>query len=84
MHGGSWLRSFCSCKNPDGKIVYGAQGIGEKAATKLFEELMASTKGFIGHVPFESGTDDAEGGTELVSGLEDLFEIVSGLENEKV
>ena len=44
---------------------------------------MAFTKGFIGHVPFESGTDDAEGGTKLVAGLEDLFEIVSELENEK-
>ena len=40
-------------------------------------------KGFIGHIPFESGTDDAEGGTELLAGLEDLFGIVSGLENEK-
>ena len=72
-----------SCKNPDGKLVYGIQGIGEKAAKKRFEELMVFTKGFIGHVPFESGTDDAEGGTVLLAGLEDLFEIVSGLENEK-
>ena len=40
-------------------------------------------KGCINHVPFESGTDDSEEGTELVGGLEDLLEIVSGLENEK-
>ena len=40
-------------------------------------------KGFIGHIPFESGTDDAGSGSDLVAGLEDLFEIVSGLENEK-
>ena len=40
--------------------------------------------GFIGHVPFESGTDDAYCGIELVAGLKDLFEIVSGLENESV
>ena len=53
------------------------------AAKKQFEELMVFAMGFIGHVPFESGTDDAEGGTELVAGLEDLSEIVSGLEKEK-
>ena len=75
--------SLSNCKNPSGKLFYGIQGIGEKAAKKRFEELMVFTKGFISHVPFESGTDDAEGGTELVAGLEDLFEIVSGLENEK-
>ena len=40
-------------------------------------------KGCTNHVPFESGTDDAEEGTELVAGLENLLEIVSGLENEK-
>ena len=57
--------------------------LGKTAAKEQFEELMVFTKGFIGHVPFESGTDDAEGGTDPVAGLEDLFEIVSGLENEK-
>ena len=64
-------------------LVYGVQGIGEKAARKQFEELMVFMKGFVGHIPFESGTDDAEGGTEQVAGLEDQFEIVSGLKNEK-
>ena len=44
---------------------------------------MAFMKGYNNHVPFESGTDDAEEGTELVAGLEDLLEIVSGVENEK-
>ena len=74
--------SLSNCKHPSGKLVYGIQRIGEKAAKTRFEELMVFTKGFIGHIPFESGTDDAEGGTELVAGLEDLFEVVSGLENE--
>ena len=72
-----------SCKDPDGKPVYGVEGIGEKAAKIQFEELMVLMKGLIAHVPFESGTDDTEGGTELLAGEEDLFEIVSGLENEK-
>ena len=37
---------------------------------------MVVMKGFIDPIPFESGTDDVEGGTELVAGLEDLLEIV--------
>ena len=63
--------------------MYGVHGIGEKAAKKQFEELMVFMKGCINHVPFESGTDDAEEGTELMAGLEDLLDIFSGLENEK-
>ena len=63
-------------------LVYGVQGIGEKAAKRQFYVLMLCMKGVIGYIPFESGTDDAEGCSELVAGLEDLFEIVSGLENE--
>ena len=75
--------SLSNCMNASRKLVYGIQGIGDKAAKKQFEDLMVFMKGFICHVPFESGTDDADGGTKLVAGLEDLFEIVSGLENEK-
>ena len=75
--------SFNNCKDPDGKLVYGVQGIGEKAAKKRFEELMVFMKGFMGHIPFESETYDVDAGTEPVAGLEDMFEIVSGLENEK-
>jgi hypothetical protein len=63
--------------------VYGAHGIGKKAAKEWFEELMVFMKGCITHVPFESGTDGAEEGTELVAGIKELLEIVSGLENEK-
>ena len=44
---------------------------------------MVFMRRLIGHIPFESGTDDAGSSTDLVAGLEDLFEIVSGLENEK-
>ena len=40
---------------------------------------MVFVKGLMGPIPFESKTDDAEGGTELVADLEGLFEIVSGL-----
>ena len=76
--------SLSNCKDSSGKLVYGVQGINQKAAKKQFEELMAYMKGFIGHIPFESQTEYAEGCTELVAGLEDdLFEIVSWLENEK-
>ena len=75
--------SLSNCKDPDGKLVYGVHGIGEKAAKKQFEELMVFMKGCMNHVPFESGTEDAEEGTELVPGLADLLEIVSGVGNEK-
>ena len=75
--------SLSNCKDPDGKLVYGVHGIGEKAGKKRFEELMVFMKGCMKHAQFESGTDDAEEGTELVAGLEDLLEIVSGVENEK-
>ena len=56
--------SLSNCKDPDGKLVYGDHGIDENAAKKQFEDLMVITKGCISHVPFESGTDDAEEGTE--------------------
>ena len=79
----SLAESLSNCKDPDGKLVYGVHGIGKKAAKKRFEELMVFMKGYMNHVPFESGTDDSEEGTELVADLEDLLEIVSGLENEK-
>ena len=76
--------SLSNCNDADGKLLYGIQGIGEKATKNKFEELMVCMKGFIGHIPFESGTDDTGSCTELVAGLEDdLFEIVSWLENEK-
>ena len=38
--------------------------------------LMVFVNGSIGYIPFESGTDDAEGSSELVAGLKALFEIV--------
>ena len=44
---------------------------------------MVFMKGCINHAPFESGTADAKEDTELMAGLEDLLEIVSGRENEK-
>ena len=64
--------------------MYVVQVIGEKALKNRFEELMVFMNGFIGYIPLESGTDDAEGGTEQVAGLEDHLEIISGLENETV
>ena len=49
----------------------------------MFKELMVFVKGLMGPIPFESKTDDAEAGTELVAGLEGFLENASGLENEK-
>ena len=37
----------------------------------------------VSHVPFESGSDDADECNELLPGLEDLLDIVTGLENVK-
>ena len=50
-------------------------------AKKQFKELMVFFKGNMDHVPFGSGSDDADDCNELLSGLEDLLEIVTGLEN---
>ena len=38
-------------------------------------------KKHVSHVPFESGSDDADECNELLAGLEDLLHIVTGLEN---
>ena len=54
--------SHSNHKGPDKKLVYGVQGIGGKVAKKRFEELTVFLKGLIGHIPFESGTDDAKDG----------------------
>ena len=35
------------------------------AAKKQFEDLMVFMKAYNNHVPFESGTDDAEEGTDV-------------------
>ena len=40
-------------------------------------------KKHVSHVPFESGSDDANECNELLAGLEDLLDIVTGLENVK-
>ena len=70
-------------EDPDGTLVFGVQGIGEKAAKKRFEELMVFVKGNVDHVLFESGRNDADDCNELLVGLKDLLEIVSGLENDR-
>ena len=57
--------SLSNCKNLDGMLVYGVHGIGKKAAKKQFEDLMVFMKAYNNHVPFESGTDDAEEGTDV-------------------
>ena len=68
-------------EDPDGKLVFGVQGIGEEAAKKHFEVLMVFVKGNVNHDPFEIGSDDEAECKELLADLEDLLEIVTGLEN---
>ena len=48
-----------------------------------FEELMVFIKKLVSHVTCESGSDDADKCNELLAGLEDLLDIVTGLENMK-
>ena len=40
-------------------------------------------KKHVSHVPFESGSDDADECNELLAGLEELLDIVTGLERMK-
>ena len=47
---------------------------------KRFEELMVFIKKLVSLVPFESGSDDADECNELLAGLEDHLDIVTGLE----
>ena len=85
-HGKAWkafVATLSKVENPDGKLVFGVQGIGDEAAKKYFEELMVFTKKHVSHVPFESGIDDANECNVLLAGLEDLLDIVTGLENVK-
>ena len=74
------MATLSKAENPDGKLVFGVQGIGENAAKKRFEELMMFIKKNVSHVPFESVSDHADKCNELLAGLEDLLDIVTGLE----
>ena len=53
-HGKAWktfVVNLSKVEDPDGKLVFGVQGTGEKAAKKSFEELMVFVKGNVSHVP---------------------------------
>ena len=62
--------------------MYGIQAFSEKIFKKEFEKLMDFMNGFVGHIPFESGTDDADCGIETMTDFKGLLDIVSRLENE--
>ena len=82
-HGKAWkafVATLSKAENPDGTLVFGVQGLGEKAAKKNLEEVVVFIKKNISHVPFESGSDHADKCNELLAGLEDLLDIVTGLE----
>ena len=55
----------------------------ERRQQKRFEELMVFIKKHVSHFPFESESDDADECNELLAGLENLLDIVTGLENVK-
>ena len=38
------MTTLSKAENPDGMLVFGVQGNGEKAAKKSFEELMVSSR----------------------------------------
>ena len=85
-HGKAWkafVATLSKAENPDGKLVFGVQGIREMVAKCCFEEPMVFIKQNVSHVPFESGSADANEWNELLAGLEDLLDIVTGLENVK-
>ena len=63
--------------------MYGIQAFSEKISKMEFENIMGFMNGFIGHITFESATDETGYGIEAKSGLKALLEIVSGLKNEK-
>ena len=53
-HGKAWKTfavNLSKVEDPDGKLVFGVQGTGEKAVKKSFEELMVFVKGNVSHVP---------------------------------
>ena len=60
-------------QDPEGNLVFGSQGVSDKAIKKRFDELMAFVKGNDDRVPFQSGCDDQPGPNSLVSALEDLY-----------
>lgn len=62
---------FGNCRDPDGKLVYRAQGTGDMATTKTASKV------------FKSKTHDAKEGTELMADLVYLLKIKPGFENKE-
>ena len=83
-YGKAWktfVATLSKAENPNGMLVFGVQGIGEKAAKITLWRADDVHQENVSHVPFESGSDDADECNELLAGLEDLLHIVTGLEN---
>ena len=73
------LELFISCLSAG--VRFPREAFLRASALALSSFFFAAVKGNVDHVPFESGSDDADDCNELLAGLEDLLEIVSGLEN---
>ena len=72
-------------EDPQGNLVYGVHGVGDKAIKKRFEDLMAYAKKSQSEVPFRSGCDNDDAPNELQTLLDDLSEIYSAkLEDGKL
>jgi hypothetical protein len=70
-------------QDPEGNLVFGSQGVSDKQAIKRrFDDLMAFVKANDASIPFQSGCDDQPGPNNLVSALEDLYEIYTSVLSE--
>ena len=69
-------------QDPDGNLVYGSHGVSDKGIKKRFDDLMAFVKGNDASIPFQSGCDDQPGPNNLVSALEDLYEVYTSFLSE--
>ena len=58
-------------------LCLGFKALERRQQNNRFEELMVFIKKHVSHVPFESGSDDADEYNELLAGLEGHFDIVT-------
>jgi hypothetical protein len=69
-------------QDPEGNLVFGSQGVSDKAIKKRFDELMAFVKANDDSIPFQSGCDDEPGPNNLGTAMEDLYEVYTSVLSE--